>query len=293
MKKRCFALLLALILCLQLAPSVAAKDANSSDIHLNLDGVIGGTATLLAPDGSAIAAGMDYTAAARQTRYSEENALTATAIPDEGYEFSGWTVKKSLNRKMWANGNITVLTSSDTTFASETVKFVVKLPNQYLQITPSFSKRIAITLASSSEDKGSITCTTANVELDSFLPGSSTLALEAAPKVGCALTGWSVTYADGTAVPETAAKITLDLTDNNKATLTTTANLSDNITVTATFVDGNEPHFVLFGQVPDAQLRDADGKPLGVQGTVSGWSNDLSEPIVITFKPSASVSLQD
>ena len=98
MKKRCFALLLALLLCLQLVPSVAAKDSKSSDIHLNLDGVTGGTAKLWAPDGTEIAAGTDYTAA-RPTSYSDTNALTATATPDTGYEFSGWTVKKSLNKK--------------------------------------------------------------------------------------------------------------------------------------------------------------------------------------------------
>lgn len=289
MKKRCFALLLALILCLQLAPSVAAKNATSSDIHLNLDGVTGGTATLLAPNGTKIAAGTDYTAA-RQNSYSDANALTATAIPDKGYEFSGWTVKRSINKKTWTEGKATVITGSGTTLAVETVKFVVKAPNLYLQITPSFSKRIAITLASSSGDKGSVTCTTENVDLTSFLPGSSTLALEAAPKNGCALTGWSVTYADGTAVPETAAKITLNHTDNNKATLTTTASLSDNITVTATFVDGNEPHFVLFGQAPSATIRKDDGTPVCV-GSVSGWSNALNDKVVITFKPNAGVSV--
>ena len=105
MKKRCFALLLALILCLQLVPSVAAKNMKSSDIHLNLDGVTGGTAKLLAPDGSEIAAGTDYVAA-RQTSYSDANALTATAIPDKGYEFSGWTIgMRRTKTQTWDNTN--------------------------------------------------------------------------------------------------------------------------------------------------------------------------------------------
>ena len=287
MKKRCFALLLALILCLQLAPSVAAKDAKSSDIHLNLDGAIGGTATLLAPGGSTIAAGKDYTAA-RQTSYSDTNALTATAIPDEGYEFSGWTVKKSPNRTKWSTANTTVLTSSDTTLASQTVKFVVKAPNLYLQITPTFSKRIKITLVPNSEDKGSVSTTEA-VDLNSFLPGS-TLALEATPKEGCSLTGWSVTYADGTAVPETAAKVKPDVSDPKKATLTTTSSLTQDITITAEFVDDKEPNFVLFGQAPSATIRKDDGTPVCV-GSVSGWSNALNDKVVITFKPNAGVSV--
>ena len=296
MKKRCFALLLALILCLQLVPSVAAKSATEGDIKLNLENVVGGTATLTLPDGSPAAPGTNYSIT-RSTTYNVQYALTATATPDDGYEFSGWTIGKRATETMnwnYTQGQNAVAPESGSKIdlTQPTVKFVLKA-NTFYQITPSFSKRIKITLVPNSADKGSVTCATANVDPTSFLPGSSTLALEAAPKKGCALIGWSVTYADGTAVPETAAKITLDLTDNNKATLTTTASLSDNITVTATFVDGNEPHFVLFGQVPDAQLRNAEGKPLGVQGTVSGWSNDLSEPIVITFRPNASVSLQD
>lgn len=290
MKKRCFALLLALILCLQLVPSVAAKDMKSSDIHLNLDGVTGGTAKLWAPDGTEIAAGTDYVAA-RQTSYSDANALTATATPDTGYEFSGWTVKKSTNKKTWTDGKATVTTGSDTTLASQTVKFVVKAPNQYLQITPTFSKRIKITLVPNSADKGSVTCTTENVDLTSFLPGSSTLALKATPKdENYSLTGWSVTYADGTAVPETAAKVTPDVSDPTKATLTTTSSLTQDITITAEFVDGNEPNFVLFGQTPSATIRKDDGTPVCV-GSISGWSNALNDTVVITFKPNAGVSV--
>lgn len=289
MKKRCFALLLALILCLQLVPSVAAKDMKSSDIHLNLDGVTGGTAKLWAPDGTEIAAGTDYVAA-RQTSYSDANALTATATPDTGYEFSGWTVKKSTNKKTWTDGKATVTTGSDTTLASQTVKFVVKAPNQYLQITPTFSKRIKITLVPNSADKGSVTCTTENVDLTSFLPGS-TLALKATPKdENYSLTGWSVTYADGTAVPETAAKIKPDVSDPKKATLTTTSSLTQDITITAEFVDGDEPNFVLFGQTPAATIRDDTGKPICV-GSISGWSNALKDKVVITFKPNAGVSV--
>ena len=297
MKKRCFALLLALILCLQLAPSVAAKSATEGEIKLNLKNVVGGSATLTLPDGSTATPEINYSIK-KSPKYNAECALTATATPEEGYDFSGWTIgMRGTETQSWNNTNgqkaVAPETGGTIKLTTNPVKFVLKT-NQYYQITPSFSKRIAITLASSSDDKGSVTCTTENVDLTSFLPGSSTLALKATPKdENYSLTGWSVTYADGTAVPETAAKVTSDLKDNNKATLTTTASLSDNITVTATFVDGNEPHFVLFGQVPDAQLRDAEGKPLGVQGTVSGWSNDLSESIVITFRPNASVSLQN
>lgn len=286
MKKRCFALLLALILCLQLVPSVAAKNLKSSDIHLNLDGVTGGTAKLLAPDGTEIAAGTDYVAA-RQPSYSDANALTATATPDTGYEFSGWTVKKSSNKKTWKDDTATVITGSDTTLTTETVKFVVKAPNLYLQITPTFSKRIKITLVPNSADKGSVTYITENVDLTSFLPGS-TLALKATPEEGCSLTGWSVTYADGTAVPETAAKVTPDVSDPTKATLTTTSSLTQDITITAEFVDGNEPNFVLFGQTPSATIRKDDGTPVCV-GSVSGWSNALNDKVVITFKPNAGV----
>lgn len=293
MKKRCFALLLALILCLQLAPSVAAKSATEGEIKLNLKNVVGGSATLTLPDGSTATPEINYSIK-KSPKYNAECALTATATPEEGYDFSGWTIgMRGTETQSWNNTNgqkaVAPETGGTIKLTTNPVKFVLKT-NQYYQITPSFSKCIAITLASSSEDKGSVTCT--ENDLNSFLPGGE-LVLEAKPKEGCDLTGWSVTYADGTAVPETAAKVTSDLKDNNKATLTTTASLSKDITVTATFVDGNEPHFVLFGQVPDAQLRDAEGKPLGVKGTVSGWSNDLSEPIVITFKPSAPVSLQD
>ena len=295
MKKRCFALLLALILCLQLVPSVAAKDMKSSDIHLNLDGVTGGTAKLLAPDGSEIAAGTDYTAA-RQTSYSDANALTATAIPDKGYEFSGWTIgMRRTKTQTWDNTNgqnaVVLETGGKIDLMTNPMKFVVKAPNLYLQITPTFSKRIKITLVPNSADKGSVTCTTDNVDLTSFLPGSSTLALKATPKdENYSLTGWSVTYADGTAVPETAAKVTPDVSDPKKAKLTTTSSLTQDITITAEFVDDKEPNFVLFGQTPSATIRKDDGTPVCV-GSVSGWSNALNDKVVITFKPNAGVSV--
>ena len=295
MKKRCFALLLALILCLQLVPSVAAKNMKSSDIHLNLDGVTGGTAKLLAPDGSEIAAGTDYVAA-RQTSYSDANALTATAIPDKGYEFSGWTIgMRRTKTQTWDNTNgqnaVVLETGGKIDLMTNPMKFVVKAPNLYLQITPSFSKRIKITLVPNSADKGSVTCTTENVDLNSFLPGSSTLALKATPKdENCSLTGWSVTYADGTAVPETAAKVTPDVSDPKKAKLTTTSSLTQDITITAEFVNATEPNFVLFGQAPSATIRKDDGTPVCV-GSISGWSNALNDKVVITFKPKAGVSV--
>ena len=294
MKKRCFALLLALILCLQLVPSVAAKDMKSSDIHLNLDGVTGGTAKLLAPDGSEIAAGTDYTAA-RQTSYSDANALTATAIPNKGYEFSGWTIgMRRTKTQTWDNTQgqnaLVPETGNTINLMTNPVKFVVKAPNLYLQITPTFSKCIKITLVPNSADKGSVAYTTDNVDLTSFLPGS-TLELKATPKdENYSLTGWSVTYADGTAVPETAAKVTPDVSDPKKAKLTTTSSLTQDITITAEFVDDKEPNFVLFGQAPSAMIRNNDGIPVCV-GSVSGWSNALKDKVVITFKPNAGVSV--
>lgn len=102
MKKRCFALLLALILCLQLVPSVAAApDAKNNDVRLNPAAITGGTATIISADGTTPDEN-GYYHTPRGT-YDASKALTATANPDEGYEFSGWTVQQSANGTSWTN----------------------------------------------------------------------------------------------------------------------------------------------------------------------------------------------
>ena len=290
MKKRCFALLLALILCLQLVPSVAAApDARNNDVRLNPSAITGGKATITSADGTTPDENGYYHTP--RGNYDANKALTATAEPDKGYEFSGWTVQQSLDGKKWSNGVVANILSlgPNMTATSNPISFLTKPMKKYFQITPTFSKRIKITLVPNSADKGSVTCTPENVDLNSFLPGS-TLALEATPKEGCSLTGWSVTYADGTAVPETAAKIKPDVSDTTKATLTTTSSLTQDITITAEFVDDKEPNFVLFGQAPSATIRKDDGTTVCL-GSVSGWSNALSDKVVITFKPIAGVSV--
>lgn len=292
MKKRCFALLLALILCLQLVPSVAAApDARNNDVRLNPSAITGGTATITSADGTTPDENGYYHTP--KGKYDASKALTATANPDKdkGYEFSGWTVQQSSDGKKWSNGVVANILSlgPNMTATSNPISFLTKPMKKYIQITPTFSKRIKITLVPNSADKGSVTYITENVDLTSFLPGS-TLALKATPEEGCSLTGWSVTYADGTAVPETAAKVTPDVSDPTKATLTTTSSLTQDITITAEFVDGNEPNFVLFGQAPSATIRNDAGTTVCL-GSVSGWSNALNDKVVITFKPNAGVSV--
>ena len=293
MKKRCFALLLALILCLQLVPSVAAApDAKNNDVRLNPATITGGTATITSADGTKPDENGYYHTP--KGNYDAAKALTATAVPDKGYEFSAWTVQQSANGTSWTNvPNVAGILSlgPNMTATSNTISFLTKALKKYIQITPTFSKRIKITLVPNSDDKGSVICTTDNVDLTSFLPGS-TLVLKATPKdKNYSLTGWSVTYAeDGTAVPETAAKVTPDVSDPTKATLTTTSSLTQDITITAEFVNDTEPNFVLFGQAPSATIRKDDGTPVCV-GSVSGWSNALNDKVVITFKPNAGVSV--
>lgn len=220
--------------------------------------------------------------------------MTATANPDKdkGYEFSGWTVQQSSDGKNWSNGVVANILSLDPnmTATSNPISFLTKPMKKYIQITPTFSKRIKITLVPNSADKGSVTCATEKVDLTNFLPGSNTLVLATTVKEGCSLTGWSVTYADGTAVPETAAKVKPNVSDPTKATLTTTSSLTQDITITAEFVDDKEPNFVLFGQAPSATIRKDDGTPVCF-GSVSGWSNALNDKVVITFKPKAGVSV--
>lgn len=294
MKKRCFALLLALILCLQLVPSVAAApDARNNDVRLNPSAITGGTATITSADGTTPDENGYYHTP--KGKYDASKALTATANPDKdkGYEFSGWTVQQSSDGKKWSNGVVANILSlgPNMTATSNPISFLTKPMKKYIQITPTFSKRIKITLVPNSADKGSVTCATEKVDLTNFLPGSSTLALKATPKdENYSLTGWSVTYADGTAVPETAAKVKPDVSDPKKATLTTTSSLTQDITITAEFVDDKEPNFVLFGQAPSATIRKDDGTPVCV-GSVSGWSNALNDKVVITFKPNAGVSV--
>ena len=154
----------------------------------------------------------------------QNKALTATAEPDKGYEFSGWTVQQSSDGKKMVERRCGKYPQFGSKHDShkQSNQFLTKPQKKYFQITPTFSKRIKITLVPNSADKGSVTCTTEKVDLNSFLPGSNTLALVTTVKEGCSLTGWSVTYADGTAVPETAAKVTPDIKKTPKTKQTKT-----------------------------------------------------------------------
>lgn len=230
---------------------------------------------------------------------------TVKATPEEGYVFGGWDVVDA------ETGNSVMPSEPGFDFYYEIadggtvasnpmgVGFSKSEMDRYhvnLKIKPVFGKGIKVIVGSDNSAYGTVT-----PEGENIISGTNgRLDFSAKPAEGCMFMGWEVTYADGTAIPDAEKgnmfmfnvnTVNNDETGDNNQLLT--FNCEKDLKLTAHFVKKGEPNFVRYNtnsyhagclMMPESTIY-APGRT--VPSSFTGWSNDLSEPIVITFNAAA------
>ena len=230
---------------------------------------------------------------------------TVKATPEEGYVFGGWEVVNG------ETGNSVSPSKTGYSFHYEiadggtvasnpmSVGFSKSEMDSYhvnLKIKPVFGKGIKVTVGSDNSAYGTVT-----PEGENIISGTNgRLDFSAKPADGCLFMGWEVTYADGTEIPDeekgnmfmfNVNTVNNDETGDNNQLLT--FNCEKDLKLTAHFVKKGEPNFVRYNtnsyhagclMMPESTIY-APGRT--VPSSFTGWSNDLSEPIVITFNAAA------
>ena len=230
---------------------------------------------------------------------------TVKATPEEGYVFGGWEVVNG------ETGNSVSPSKTGYSFHYEiadggtvasnpmSVGFSKSGMDSYhvnLKIKPVFGKGIKVTVGSDNSAYGTVT-----PEGENIISGTNgRLDFSAKPAEGCMFMGWEVTYADGTEIPDeekgnmfmfNVNTVNNDETGDNNQLLT--FNCEKDLKLTAHFVKKGEPNFVRYNtnsyhagclMMPESTIY-APGRT--VPSSFTGWSNDLSEPIVITFNAAA------
>lgn len=285
--KRWLASLLVLVLCMQMLPITAWAVGTYT---IEVAQASGGQASITADDDSLAVVDNKVTGIKNNTQF-----VTVTAVPEEGYQFAGWTVKAGTQESGNYNTNATganytlgIKTEGGKyTLADNPVKISIStapLPamRKDLQLTPQFVKPIQVMITSSDASKGTVSSTTEN--LTEYVPGTA-IALSAVPKENCTFSGWTVAYTDGSgSVP------TSDYTLTNN-TLTLTSNVTKNVTVTGHFLDAGDPNFVIPGKEPTFSV--ASGSSTLGTVAVTGWNNDLGDTIEVTVSGVAASALAD
>ena len=230
---------------------------------------------------------------------------TVKATPEEGYVFGGWEVVNG------ETGNSVSPSETGYSFHYEIadggtvasnpmgVGFSKSEMDRYhvnLKIKPVFGKGIKVIVGSDNSAYGTVT-----PEGENIISGTNgRLDFSAKPAEGCMFMGWEVTYADGTEIPDeekgnmfmfNVNTVNNDETGDNNQLLT--FNCEKDLKLTAHFVKKGEPNFVRYNtnsyhagclMMPESTIY-APGRT--VPSSFTGWSNDLSEPIVITFNAAA------
>ena len=226
---------------------------------------------------------------------------TVKATPEEGYAFGGWTIlnadtgekavglmgKQYMNYVL-ADGESAASNPLNIGFSNNSkANFHINL-----KLVPVFGKEMKVTVASNNSEYGTVT-----PEGENIVSGTNgRLDFSAKPADGCLFMGWEVTYADGTAIPDeekgnmfmfNVNTVDNDETgDNNQLTI---FECEKDLKLTAHFVKKGEPNFVRYNS--DKSDRGSMQAPrvtvfapnMTLPSSYTGWSNDVSEPIVIIF----------
>ena len=226
---------------------------------------------------------------------------TVKATPEEGYVFGGWEVVNG------ETGNSVSPSETGYSFHYEiadggtvasnpmSVGFSKSEMDSYhvnLKIKPVFGKGIKVTVGSDNSAYGTVT-----PEGENIISGTNgRLDFSAKPAEDCLFMGWEITYADGTEIPEkekdnlfsfNTNSTDNDATgDNNQLTI---FSCEKDLKLTAHFVKKGEPNFVRYNshksdrgsmQAPRVTVFAPN---MTLPSSYTGWSNDVSEPIVIIF----------
>ena len=230
---------------------------------------------------------------------------TVKATPEEGYAFGGWTIlnadtgKKAVGLMGGQYGNYFLEDGESEASNPLRIGFSKHSSANFhinLKLVPVFGKGIKVIVGSDNSAYGTVT-----PEGENTVSGTNgVLSFSAKPAEGCMFMGWEITYADGTEIPDAEKgnmfmfnvnTVNNDETGDNNQLLT--FNCEKDLKLTAHFVKKGEPNFVRYNtnsyhagclMMPESTIY-APGRT--VPSSFTGWSNDLSEPIVITFNAAA------
>ena len=226
---------------------------------------------------------------------------TVKATPEEGYAFGGWTIlnadtgKKAVGLMGGQYGNYFLEDGESEASNPLRIGFSKHSSANFhvnLKLVPVFGKEMKVTVASDNSEYGTVTPEGENIV--SSVGGK--LDFGAKPADGCLFMGWEITYADGTEIPEkekdnlfsfNTNSTDNDATgDNNQLTI---FSCEKDLKLTAHFVKKGEPNFVRYNshksdrgsmQAPRVTVFAPN---MTLPSSYTGWSNDVSEPIVIIF----------
>ena len=226
---------------------------------------------------------------------------TVKATPEEGYAFGGWTIlnadtgKKAVGLMGGQYGNYFLEDGESEASNPLRIGFSKHSSANFhvnLKLVPVFGKEMKVTVASDNSEYGTLTPEGENIV--SSVGGK--LDFGAKPAEDCLFMGWEITYADGTEIPEkekdnlfsfNTNSTDNDATgDNNQLTI---FSCEKDLKLTAHFVKKGEPNFVRYNshksdrgsmQAPRVTVFAPN---MTLPSSYTGWSNDVSEPIVIVF----------
>ena len=226
---------------------------------------------------------------------------TVKATPEEGYAFGGWTIlnadtgKKAVGLMGGQYGNYFLEDGESEASNPLRIGFSKHSSANFhvnLKLVPVFGKEMKVTVASDNSEYGTVTPEGENIV--SSVGGK--LDFGAKPAEDCLFMGWEITYADGTEIPEkekdnlfsfNTNSTDNDATgDNNQLTI---FSCEKDLKLTAHFVKKGEPNFVRYNshksdrgsmQAPRVTVFAPN---MTLPSSYTGWSNDVSEPIVIIF----------
>ena len=226
---------------------------------------------------------------------------TVKATPEEGYAFGGWTILNADTGKkavgLMGKQYMNYVLEDGESEASNPLRIGFSKHSSAnfhvnLKLVPVFGKEMKVTVASDNSEYGTVTPEGENIV--SSVGGK--LDFGAKPAEDCLFMGWEITYADGTEIPEkekgnlfsfNTNSTDNDATgDNNQLTI---FSCEKDLKLTAHFVKKGEPNFVRYNsnksdsgsmQAPRVTVFAPN---MTLPSSYTGWSNDVSEPIVIVF----------
>ena len=265
MKKRFIPLLaLLLSLCIIVPVSIAqimAADAVQINVTAKGGSVVIGDKTV--KDG-----GKHSVSPEPESEEDKDITVSIKAEPDEGYIFGSWSVD---------SGTIDYENS-------ETANLTVDVDTSPVTLTANFVKTVGIQAKSSNDAWGTVTASA-----EKAVPGGAGVTLTATPEDGYRLDGWTVSYTNGDPMVDYSSRVTIyTLTEdegNNTATLaiSETNTEAKALTVTAHFEKADAGHFLSYDYC-ELQPLVFDLLPgYKKAASITGWSNDASEDIVVKF----------
>ena len=265
MKKRFIPLLaLLLSLCIIVPVSIAqimAADAVQINVTAKGGSVVIGDKTV--KDG-----GKHSVSPEPESEEDKDITVSIKAEPDEGYIFGSWSVD---------SGTIDYENS-------ETANLTVDVGTSPVTLTANFVKTVGIQAKSSNDAWGTVTASA-----EKAVPGGAGVTLTATPQDGYRLDGWTVSYTNGDPMVDYSSRVTIyTLTEdegNNTATLaiSETNTEAKPLTVTAHFEKADAGHFLSYDYCELQPLVFNLLPGYKKAASITGWSNDASEDIVVKF----------